>query len=357
MSLRDLAMVLNRAPTSELPGERPERLPTEPMNENAANIHSYATEELALKIMAEFMAYRRLSASSSECAGHYCLRCLRPHLLKVTGAIKSGTPLTFVLPAFPGKSPNTNKVFGPLPDLAERLSLIFLNSLCTKIERLHPAGAKIIICSDGRVFSDVVGMRDEDVSAYHDALQNIIDELSLDNLSVYTLDHISAGQGFRQAREHLVRDYGKPIDEVRNKVRRGGSGSVDSGDIESHRVYCGMTRFLVEDALHPGQTKSKSAIQRECRHRAYEMITRSNAWSDLIAERFPNAIRLSIHPQACGSKKMGIQLLKSELWMTPWHGVAVETKGEITLMKRWEAEKHGAKLVLDRNGRSSHFRM
>lgn len=320
-------------------------------------IHPHDSRALALNIMAEVMPYRRMSEAPSQCVGHECLACITPHFSKVIHAITSRKPILFVLPAFPGKSPNTNKVFGPLPDLAERHSLVFLNSLCTKIQRIYSPGAKIIICSDGRVFSDIIGMKEDDVSAYHEELENIIDELNLAHLSVYKLDDIYRGQDFRQARERLVSEYGKPLDFIRNKVRRGGDGSLDYEDNEAHRIYCGITRFLVEDALYPGQTKTRSAIQRECRHRAYEVISRSNAWSDHIAVTFPSAVRLSIHPQACGSRKMGIQLLKGERWMTPWHGVAVLTNGEVSIMKRWEAENLGAKVVLDKTGRPSHFRI
>lgn len=79
----------------------------------------------------------------------------------------------------------------------------------------------------------------------------------------------------------------------------------------------GITRFLVEDtADHPG---TRSALQCECRQRAYGVIQRGRAWGDLIAEHHPHAVRLSIHPQPIGALKSGIRLLDArDVWITPW---------------------------------------
>ncbi|WP_241480356.1 L-tyrosine/L-tryptophan isonitrile synthase family protein [Legionella norrlandica] len=109
--------------------------------------------------------------------------------------------------------------------------------------------------------------------------------------------------------------------------------------------------------MHKDQTKSRSAIQKESRFKAYEVIRRSNAWSNLIREHFPEAVRLSIHPQTCGAKKLGIRLIGSESWMTPWHGVAVESKNGYVLLKRSEAEAIGAKLIYSPDGRRSHYKL
>jgi pyoverdine/dityrosine biosynthesis protein Dit1 len=122
-------------------------------------------------------------------------------------------------------------------------------------------------------------------------------------------------------------------------------------------MYCGITRFLFEDSIQPGQTKSRTVIQKESRAKAYEVIRRSNAWSELIAERFPKAVRLSIHPQTCGARKLGIRLIGNESWMTPWHGVAVDTKEGFVLLKRSQAEELGAQLVYCSNGQPSHYKL
>lgn len=316
-----------------------------------------ATLALAMDILGEVMKFRRSVGSDHACKGAVCQTCYAPHLQKVISAIVQKKPVTFILPAFPGKSPNHAKVLGALPDMAERKALEFLDHLASRIKELYAPGAHLILCSDGRVFSDVIGMREEDVTDYQDALDQMIADLGRANISTFNLDELAEGQEFDDVRAELMSKYGQSLEMLRDKVRMGGAGSSNAEHLEAHRMYCGITRFLFEDALHPNQTKSRTAIQKDARSRAYEVIRRSNAWSELLAERFPEAVRLSIHPQACGAAKIGVQLLGIESWMTPWHGVAVETNDGFVLMKRWEAEKLAAELVYDTSGRASHYRL
>jgi pyoverdine/dityrosine biosynthesis protein Dit1 len=270
-------------------------------------------------------------------------------------AVRAQKPLTLVLPAFPGKSPNLSKVLGPLPDKAESLALGFLDYLGDRIRAVYAPGAQIILCSDGRVFSDIVGMREADVTNYQIELKQMMIDLRLKNLSSFNLDLLGKDNDFTQLRHDLMQTFAKPVDILRARISRGATQGREPGDEEAYRMYCGITRFLVEDSIFPGQIKSRSAIQKECRIKAFEVIRRSNAWSELIAQRFPEALRLSIHPQTCGSKKLGIRLIGAESWLTPWHSVAVKTHEGFVLRKRTEAEALGAQLVLSPSGRPSHF--
>ena len=314
--------------------------------EYASGIQSEIT--IAKEILSLFLKAKRSISHCSET----CDYCQNPHLNKVRSSVKNNQPVELVLPAFPGKSPNTNKVLGHLPDLAEEKSLKFLNSICEKVKKIYSPGARIIICSDGRVFSDVVGMKESHVTEYQDEIDSMIAKLNLKNLSTYNMDELASNKTFDQVRSELVLNYGREIERIRTEVK---SGLNNKRFSELHRMYCGLVKFLVEDALSPEMTKSKSQIQKESRKKAYLMIQRSNAWTRLIAEKFPHAVRLSIHPQDCGSEKLGIQLLGTETWMTPWHGVAVKIDHEFVLMKRWQAQELGAVLIHNKKGRPSHF--
>jgi pyoverdine/dityrosine biosynthesis protein Dit1 len=304
--------------------------------------------ETAKKILNEVMGFRRIPKADETCNGLNCPHCFSVHLPRILSAVQTGKPVVFVLPAFPGKSPNLNKVLGALPDQAERLSLIFLQNLCERIQHYYSPGIKIILCSDGRVFSDVVGMKEEDVTAYQQELDRLIEELSLTDVSTFNLDDYYNGLGFIEMRDRLMDRYGKSLESLKERIRN---------EEEGNRMYCGIARFLFEDAVYPGQTKSRAAIQKESRSKAYEVIRRSNAWSELVEDHFSDAVRLSIHPQSCGSKKLGIRLIGNESWMTPWHGVAVDTVDGYVLLKRSEAENLGAQLVYSTDGRPSHYSM
>lgn len=309
------------------------------------------------KILRLLLNYRRTVKDRHQCSFIECPQCQSHHLPKILASVIRKEPIRFVLPAFPGKSPNPSKVLGPLPDYAEKLSLSFLDDLCSQVKGIYPPGMKVIICSDGRVFSDIVKIKESDVSAYQKEIATMIKEISSDDISLFNLDDVFDGLSFNQMRDQLMKRYGTSKEILKYKVKNGASKEASFEEKEANQMYRGITKFLFEDSLYPGQTKSRSALQKNAKSRAYEVIRRSNAWSELIEELFPKAVRLSIHPQACGAKKLGIRLIGNESWMTPWHGVAVETSRGFSLLKRSEAEKLGAKVIYDDKERPSHFKL
>lgn len=334
--------------------------PSGPSGSGSAQVQSplrRSATETAEIILAEVMSFRRTPKNGDDCANANCWACSSRYLPKILSFVERNDPVYFVLPAFPGKSPNPEKVLGPLPDHAERMSLRFLGNLCRRIKEYYSPGMRIILCSDGRVFSDVIGMKESHVTAYQVELENIIDEMSFPDISTFNLDDYYEGLNFLQMRDELMKSYGKPLEFLKHKIHQGAQSCADPDELEANRMYRGMTRFLFEDSLYPGQTKSRTALQKQSRAKACEVIRRSNAWSELIAERFPEAVRLSIHPQTCGAKKLGIRLIGNESWMTPWHGVAVETKEGYVLLKRAQAEALGAELVYGSQGRPSYYKL
>lgn len=302
---------------------------------------------LANDILNTILEFRRSHQQHTNCAPT-CTKCQAPHLSKVIAAIKAEKPITLVLPAFPGKSPNLAKVLGTLPDMGEQIALFFLEELCERIRKVYAPGAHIILCSDGRVFSDIIGINETDVTDYQNEIDKMIIELGLKNISTFNLDEFGKEKDFFQMRYELMKEFGTSKELLREKILN---------EEEAKQMYLGITRFLVEDATFPGQTKTRTAIQKESKIKAYEVIRRSNAWSEFISKHFPEAVRLSIHPQSCGSKKLGIRLSKTtaESWMTPWHGVAVKTGDGFVYVKRTIAESLGAQLIYASNGRASHY--
>lgn len=282
-----------------------------------------------------------------QCEESPCTRCLAAQAAPVESFVREGLPVRLVLPAFPGKSPNRAKVLGRLPDMAEGSALAFLDSLSARIRRIHPPGAELVICSDGRVFSDAVGIPDDDITAYHRELRTMIAALPEGAVSLFTLDQVPEFAGLRheEMRSVLTERHAVPLEELRARIREG----------EELHLYRAITRFLFEDGNTPEYRGSRAALQRDARRRAYVVIQRSKAWGDFLAQRFPGAVRLSIHPQPCASVKLGIRLGEATgTWLTPWHGVAVDVGGRLVLMKRAEAESLGGDLV-ERGGRPSHF--
>jgi pyoverdine/dityrosine biosynthesis protein Dit1 len=271
-------------------------------------------------------------------------------LPKLAAYIKNSARIEFVLPAFPVKSPNPRKVLGRLPDMAERISLAFLSSLCRQIELIYPPGARILICSDGYVFADVIGVTDGDVSLYQRALKSLITETDASALGLFNLGdahHFSSHEADKhRLRELLCAEYGQSSNSVKQML-------LDTTD--GLELYRSITRFMFEDRLALDGRQSRTALQRESRQRAVDVIRRSWAWGALLENEFPDAIRLSIHPQPANSPKMGIHMMEThDSWLTPWHGVAVRQGDRFRLMKCKEAEELGASIVYF-NGAPSHY--
>lgn len=304
-------------------------------------------QKVASGVLNVLMEHQRL-IKGATCPDCPCGRCLAVHAARAARYIARGEPVEFVLPAFPGKSPNPSKVLGPHADMAERLSLTFLKHLCDRIRQVYAPGARIIICSDGRVFTDVVQFTDADVTLYQKGVKEIINEIPDAPLELYDLDREFSGCSYPEMRRLLTERYGEDLEELRGKVR---------ADEDLVTLYRGLTRFLYEDADTPGRTKSRYALQKDARRRAYHLLMRSRAWGRLVADRFPDAVRLSIHPQPCSSSKLGLYLMPGEQhsWMTPWHAAAVDLGDKFVLMKRSQAEAMEAELVLV-DGKPSHFR-
>ncbi|MBV8930966.1 MAG: isocyanide synthase family protein [Kutzneria sp.] len=265
-------------------------------------------------------------------------------LRQLAAFVSTGEPILFTLPGFPCKSPNPAKVLGHLPDEGERLSLRFLDQLCVAVKDVYEPGARMLICSDGHVFADLISVPDEHVDAYSDELVAMIAKEELSHLGTFDLRDVYGDMSYQDKRTRLADGYHATEDDLRAETLT---------NPDTMRLYLGITRFLVDDTAEFSGTKS--ALQRQCRARAYGVIQRSRAWGELIARRFPRQVRLSIHPQPRGSIKFGIRLLQiKDVWTTPWHSAVLKHgDGEWELMRKTDAERHG-RLVLH-DGRPSHF--
>jgi L-tyrosine isonitrile synthase len=300
-----------------------------------------SNERIVREILALLVGLRREEVPHD----HDIEYCFAPQLTQIGAFVHLGAPLLLTLPSFPCKSPNPAKVLGHLPDYGELLALRSLQQLGEQIAGIYSPGAKIIICSDGHVFADVVRVSDDHVSEYISALREMINGEGLDRLTIYSLDDAYGDLGWDEKRRRLVAEHSQPLEALRAEVK---------SDDRTLALYRGITRFMVEDAAVSEFTGTKSALLRDSRQRAYRVIQRSRAWGSLIDQRIERSVRLSIHPQACGTAKFGIRLLAiSDSWMTPWHSVAVKYGRRVVLMKRQAADQVGRLVVVD--GRPSHY--
>lgn len=302
--------------------------------------------EVARRVAKLILLHRKVLRTSPDDDPTPDEQSIALQLPKLHYYISQELPIHLILPAFPAKSPNRQKVLGPLPDLGEEIALTFLQSLCDDIRQVYAPGARLSICADGRVFADLVQVSDAEVSAYNDVLKALIQRLGTPNLDVVNLEDLLATDSFDAARAWIVAQYGEPLAELKARVR----------DTDHARaMFNGIHRFVSEDGMALAPDKSKSRVKEESKEVAYEVIQRSNAWTRLLAQEFPHALRLSIHPQHPHSDKIGLRITRAaDDWLTPWHGVVLLRANDYVLMKRYQAEELGATLV-EKNGQPSHF--
>jgi pyoverdine/dityrosine biosynthesis protein Dit1/AcrR family transcriptional regulator len=308
--------------------------------------HDPAHFDLAENILRDLFRHRRLQTGAGACATDPCAQCLALHLPRVRSALSAGAPVRMVLPAFPAKSANRTKTLGPLPDLGEDLALRFLQERCDAVRGRYPPGARLTICSDGRVFNDLVGVGDDEVTEYRRRLIEMIGRLGLADIDVFDLDDVWPGEPFEATRKRLSEEYGEPMADLVQRTRT----------FPHHQqLYNGIHRFLTEDLIDREPGLSRNQARTRSKEPAYEVVRRSNAWGKLVAVYFPDALRLSIHPQPPHGEKIGIMLVPAEdVWLTPWHAAVLLQADRFTLMHRADAEKLGARLV-EAGGRPSHF--
>lgn len=301
---------------------------------------------VAERILRIVFRRRRTADPTDPCAAEPCQDCFAPHLETVGRYVAAGQPVHFVIPAFPAKSRNRRKTVGRLPDLGEHLALESIQGFCEQVSAVYAPGAVVTICSDGHVFSDALGIADEHVDDYAAELLRMIRSIGGGAIGLYSLRDAMPGLTWDQLRARLLDEYADPVDEVRDAVR---------SQPHARRIFNGIHRFVTED--HSVLMAELSATQRRNRAKltAYEVVRRSQAWSRVVEEVFPGAVRLSIHPQRHHDTKIGFHLLRTtDSWLTPWHGVVLDDGLRQVLVKRAHAERLGAHLVW-RNSRPSHF--
>jgi pyoverdine/dityrosine biosynthesis protein Dit1 len=281
-------------------------------------------------------------------------------------------PILFTLPAFPCKSPNsTYKVLGELPDKGEELALQNLFDFCAAIEQVYPPGAKIDLTSDGTVFSDVFGVKDETVAEYDNHLKMMVPDLerfiTFFDLS-YFFDHC---EDLASSREELLRFSGRTSQYWEEKIQT---------CEKTRRAYIVFRRVAGEEHFHfkaldhashkllKPKDLSHKQMDKVCQKTARWALVRNDAYNMVLDELMPFHVRFSIHSYDNSGPKFSIRLLKSVVPLsgdkddaipTPWHNVIVETReGKFIIMKKFQAEKEvgESNLVYYKSGWASHYK-
>lgn len=276
-----------------------------------------------------------------------------------------------ILPAFPCKSSNMNKVNDTAPDKGEELALRRLIKATEDVACFYPPGMKVWIVSDGHVFSDCIGVDDDVVSNYtrqlHDLYKNVANP-GKDSIGFCGLKELLfQGKASLVFKSEWVEDFqidhytGTRIcphsDLCRQILMR--SCDTDAGLLKEQistpghprlYLYRGFSKFMMEDlSLLPYfENMSRKGFKKIISKIAFNMIKRNDAYSNLVELVFPHHLRISIHAHTNSGPKFGIKVISPKICKTtrtlnideepkfedllhiptPWHNCVVKIEGD-----------------------------
>ncbi|KAI0521488.1 Clavaminate synthase-like protein [Xylaria bambusicola] len=242
-------------------------------------------------------------------------------------ALERDVPIELVIPAFPFKSSNRSmKVLSPLPDEAERLSLLHLDGLCSAIADATCSQTFLTIISDGIIYNDILGVSDQEVWRYGQQLRQMAKSNGCHRLRFLRIsDLVGADDESSRLNETL---YLSRVSEYRSILESNTPSGFDvlhaiTNDPDITKTYKGYKKFLISER-DDRTNRSRSQMERENSVIAKAMILRGKAFAEAVKLKFPDSIRLSIHPSN-DINKVSIAMLPqdNEIVMTPWHGAVV----------------------------------
>ncbi|GFF44663.1 hypothetical protein IFM62136_00050 [Aspergillus lentulus] len=285
----------------------------------------------------------------------------------VVEQVKKREPVRMILPAFPFKSPNArDKVLGVMPDLGEELALYHLNGLCENIGRVYEPGADVYISSDGLVYNDILGVPDETVWEYGEALRRMAVEKELHHVKFIRLFELLEHPWIpltsaEQAKSYYLAHAQCLRRELmyRFEDRNFDADAAIRSDNDTCLTYRGYIKFLTKDLAPQMDTQytSKKARAAHIAQIARSMIVRGKMFAAAIKANRADYVRLSIH-ESNGAKKLSISLVpqvRGALGYTPWHSsIAVGADGTFRTVHAEDVrETHD---LVYKNGQPYYFR-
>ena len=253
---------------------------------------------------------------------------------KIKGLVSQEKKIEILLPAFPGKSPNTtNKTLSHSPDFAELYALRKLRDTANNISRVYAPGAKVIIFSDYHTFSKYVGIDENNYRNYYRGLERMIDYLVANEFiqlqSYKNFFHLKDAEHDPHAYyEHLIQNFGyddlgtSDNERIRNSLLK-----KDDEKISSR--YLGLKKFMAQDQEEKIKKMKLSNSQKNkyLKEASIGMMSGGVALDRFLSKYYSDdMIRVSIHLHPIHSKKIALNLLdilpenKEVVFLaTPWH--------------------------------------
>ncbi|PHH78250.1 hypothetical protein CDD82_3146 [Ophiocordyceps australis] len=279
-----------------------------------------------------------------------------PFLDQIAAFVSANEPVRLLLPAFPFKSPNrTDKVLGALPDAGEEVALMHLNGMAAAIGDAYEPGAKVLVVSDGLIYNDILGVDDEQVWDYGQVLRQLAKRNRLDHLDFLRQND------FAQVECSSKEEYLRNAAKIRQKILQQMPQDLDfdtivATDADLILTYRGYIRFLKLDLAQDCISMTKARREKRIKEAARKMVLRGWAFRTAIIAKYPDCIRLSIHPSVAASKISMCLVPQQGRVQTPWHSALVRAvDGTITMSHVTRVNNLTHELIFE-HGRPWYFR-
>ncbi|MEP3297815.1 MAG: L-tyrosine/L-tryptophan isonitrile synthase family protein [Pseudoruegeria sp.] len=243
--------------------------------------------------------------------------------------LKQGRPIELVLPGFPFKSPASHsKTSGQKPDLGEVVALQRIEEMCKAIVNIYPKGVSFTIVSDGTTFNDIIGVSDDDMRYYRDTVQTL---LSCPHITWASLtDLVGECDSPDAYRAALIEKANLPYADLNAFIK------AVSANTELRTAHDSMCSFLYNDLLPRSENSfDEDAFFAAIREKSYQMTYRHRALSAVVANTYPEAIRLSVHQYTNSGEKLTFGFDATTNPVAPWHKVTFrKLDGSISFVDR-----------------------
>lgn len=251
---------------------------------------------------------------------------------KVQEAYEKKEKLNFVIPAFPGKSPNKNSCFSHLPDYTENISINSIKAFIKEINKVYKFKCTFTIIHDGHYFIKLGITRSEE--ELNDYINEIRKSLPRD-IKSKTIYDLMGTRDFNIA-------YNKFAEKYMNCEK------IDNNGLSNEIVF---TKYEFFDKIY-NVSSSKNQIQIWAKKIAKNSLLIKRAVNNLIEDIYPNSIRLSVHYQEENSKKMGFKMIPNAVNKgTPWFYVAYKSTSEKIILGKRNWKLKSKKLKNDKFGK------
>jgi pyoverdine/dityrosine biosynthesis protein Dit1 len=263
-------------------------------------------------------------------------------------AITHNQPVTMVLPSLPFKNQNPLSCKKPLAavDLAEWLCMTQLRDICCSVEAIYPPGLKIIIICDGLVYADIFQVKNlRDILRYKKNCETIRDALGLQNyvtlidMDDLVMQHPNFNEVTTEIKVQLLKSLNQhpAITERIKALERAMLFNLPWENI--------LWSELCKCAELP-QEKWPEHIKNQALFAAiaYASFLLSAQYLSIIRQRFPHAIRATVHPKH--APQLPIHLMNNHTRIFPYNGLPVVSKRKLertnnlktstTMIRRYE---------------------